>query len=96
MKINLPTTLEVEVSDKDLLSLLKKKRLEMLEGAEYAEADEENGDEVTYWLWVDNSTSIGKPTYKKSKQISKLDFQLLESMTHSIYFYQQKLEEKEK
>lgn len=92
MKINLPTSVEVEVSDKDLLTLLKKKRLEILDGADYAEQEE--GKEA-YWLWQDlNATGVGKPTYEKLKEMSMLDYQLLESFTNTIYILQKTLESK--
>lgn len=92
MKIHLPTSVEVEVSDRDLLTLLKKKRLEILDGADYAEQEE--GKEV-YWLWQDlNATGVGKPTYEKLKEMSMLDYQLLESFTNTIYILQKTLESK--
>lgn len=90
MKINLPTVVEVEVSDKDLLTLLKEKRINILNGADYAEPEE--GDN-TYWLWVDlNATGVGKPKYEKMQEMSKLDYQLLESFTSTIYILQKTIE----
>lgn len=92
MKIHLPTSIEVEVSDKDLLTILKQKRIELLQGADYAE--QEDGKE-SYWLWKDNSLNgVGKPSFEKMKSMTKLEYQLLESFTNSIYQLQQFLEEK--
>ena len=90
MKILLPTVVEVEVSDEDLLALLKKKRLKILNGADYAEQEE--GEDI-YWLWIDlNETGVGKPIYEKIKEMSKLDYQLLESFTSAIYILQKTIE----
>lgn len=92
MKIHLPTSIEVEVSDRDLLTILKQKRLELLQGADYAEQVE--GKE-SYWLWKDkNANGLGKPSFEKMKSMEKLDYQLLESFTNSIYLLQQTLDTK--
>lgn len=92
MKIQLPTRIDVEVDDKDLLALLKMKRLELLEGADYAEQDEADGK---CWLWQNKSPAgVGKPSYEKVKEMELADYKLLESFTETLYLLQQSLQTK--
>lgn len=92
MKINLPTVVEVEVNDLDLLELLKKKRLELLSGALYAE-QEENKD--VFWLWAgDDIVNSGTPTYRKYKEITETEYRMIESLATTIYYLQQTLQAK--
>lgn len=90
MKINLPTSIEVTISDPDLLEILRKKRMDLLDGADYAEQDEKAN---TYWLWKDTNTkSVGKPEYEKMREMPKLEYELLESITTSVYHLQKTLD----
>lgn len=92
MKIHLPTTIEVEIGDRDLLSVLEKKRSELLDGADYAEQEE--GTEV-YWLWKAKTTNTMKPpVYVKMREMSELEYQLLGSLTSAQYLLQKKIDEK--
>ncbi|WP_442638127.1 hypothetical protein [Rossellomorea marisflavi] len=84
MKIHLPTTLEVQIDDPDLLQILKNKSKEMLQGADFAEQDKETSE---YWLWKDNSNGKPSPEHPPTRvrEISRLEFDLLDSISSSIY-----------
>lgn len=84
MKINLPTTLEVQINDPDLLQILNNKRDELLHGADFAEQDKENSE---YWLWKDNSGGKSTATHPPTKvrEITRVEYDLLDSITTSIY-----------
>lgn len=86
MQIVLPTTIEVEINDVDLLTILKNKRDAILDGAEYAEPEDENGE---CWLW--RKVSDGDEQVEKWKTLSNLQYEFLDSLTSTIYHLQKEL-----
>lgn len=87
MQIVLPTKIEVEINDVDLLTILKNKRDDILEGAEYAEPEDENGE---CWLW--RKVPGSGEHVEKWKTISLLKYEFLDSLTSTIYHLQKELQ----
>nr|WP_040109547.1 hypothetical protein [Jeotgalibacillus malaysiensis] len=84
MKIELPTTIQVSINDVDLLTILKEKRIELLQGAECAEFNENTNN---YWL-IKKRMDEGEEVFFQWKEISQEHYHALDSISTSVYHIQ--------